>query len=317
MADRSCNVRGFVTRFLLLVFSAIALLGQAPPPAAKSALDKKTLETYLRHLLLYPPHVNLAIADPKPGDVPGFLEVSVRASAGNASEERVFYVSKDGSKILDAKVYDVSKNPFEKDIQKLNTAGAPALGTPGAPVVIVLFSDFECGYCAQEAKALRTELLKAFPTQVRVYFKDMPIQQIHPWAKPAAIAGRCVYNQKPEAFWDFHDWAFQKQGEIKQENFSQLFSAWVKDKGLDTAKLDSCRLDSATEAVINKSIAEARSLGVNSTPTLFINGRKIAGSVPWENLKQIIDLEIGYQATAKNAGEACCALPPLSPVKTQ
>src|SRR5690606_5029939 len=136
----------FVTRFLFLFFSALAVFAQAPPPAAKSALDKKTLETYLRHLLLYPPHVNLAVADPKPGEVPGFFEVAVRASAGNASEERIFYVSKDGSKILEAKVYDVSKNPFYREIEKLNTAGAPALGTPGAPVVIVIFSDFECGY---------------------------------------------------------------------------------------------------------------------------------------------------------------------------
>ena len=57
-----------------------------------------------------------------------------------------------------------------------------------------------------------------FPTQVRVYFKDFPLEPIHPWAKPAAIAGRCVFRQKPAAFWDFHDWIFEHQGEITVEN---------------------------------------------------------------------------------------------------
>ena len=84
-----------------------------------------------------------------------------------------------------------------------------------------------------------------------------------------------------------------------------------------TALIEEALQHNADLSVAAARIAEARALGVNSTPTLFINGRKIAGYVPWENLKQIIDLEIGYQATAKNAGEACCALPPLSPVKPQ
>ena len=311
-------------RLILLSAAALALFAQAPPPPPKpaapraaSALDKKTLETFLRHLLLYPPHVNVAVSDPQPSEVPGLLQVAVRASAGNASEQRLFLISRDGSKVIEAKVYDVARNPFQKEIEQLKTAGAPALGAPGAPVVVVLFSDFECTYCAQEAKSLRADLAKTFPTQVRLYFKDMPIEQIHPWARAAALAGRCVFNQNAEAFWEYHDWAFQKQNEIKPENFSQLFSAWAKQKGLDTAKLDSCRLDAATGAVINQSIAEAHSLGVNSTPTLFINGRKIAGYVPWENLKQILELEIGYQATANNAGEQCCSLPPLSPAKAQ
>lgn len=299
--------------FLLLLCAALVW---AQAPAAKSALDKKTLEGYLRHLLLYPSNVQIAVGDPKPSDVPGLLEVNVHASAGSASEDRLFLVSKDGSRILDARIYDVSKNPFQKDLDKLRTGGAPALGTPGAPVVIVLFSDFQCRYCAQEAKSIRAELVKAFPTQVRLYFKDMPLQQIHPWAMPAATAGRCLFRQKEPLFWEFHDWAFGNQAQLTPENFVPKLTEWAKSKGLDTTQLDACRTGKEAETEVLRSMAEARLLGVSSTPTMYINGRKLGGYVPWENLKQIIEFEIGYQATAKNAGE-CCALPPLSPVKTQ
>lgn len=303
-----------MTRLLLLHLCAALVWAQAP--AAKSALDKKTLEAYLRHLLLYPPHVQIAVGDPKPSEVPGLVEVNVHASAGSTAEDRVFLVSRDGSRILDARVYDVRKNPFQKDLDKLNTGASPALGTAGAPVVIVIFSDFQCSYCAQEAKSLRTELVKAFPTQVRLYFKDMPLQQIHPWAMPAAIAGRCLFRQQEPLFWEFHDWAFGNQTQLTPENFAAKLTAWAKSKNLDTAQLDACRTGKEAEAEVLRSIAEARSLGVASTPTMYLNGRKLGGYLPWENLKQIIEFEIGYQATAKNAGE-CCALPPLSPARAQ
>lgn len=300
----------------LSLFLLCTALAWAQAPAAKSALDKKTLEAYIRHLMLYPPHVQIAVGDPKPSEVPGLVEINVHASAGNASEDRLFLVSKDGSRILDARVYDVNRNPFQRDLDKLKTDASPALGTPGAPVVIVLFSDFQCSYCAQEAKSLRAELLKAFPTQVRLYFKDMPLQQIHPWAMSAATTGRCLFRQKESLFWEFHDWAFANQTQLTPENFVPKLAEWAKSKGLDTAQLDACRTSQEAESEVRRSMTEARVLGVASTPTLYINGRKLGGYVPWENLKQIIEFEIGYQATAKNAGE-CCALPPLSPVKAQ
>ena len=84
---------------------------------------------------------------------------------------------------------------LQDDLDKLKTEFQPSLGTPGAPVVLVAFSDFECPHCKDEATMLRQNLLSAYPTQVRLYFKDFPLEAIHPWAKTAAIAGRCVFRQ--------------------------------------------------------------------------------------------------------------------------
>ncbi len=96
----------------------------ALPLVKKSALDKATLEVYLRHLMPWIPPVQVAIGDPRPSDrLPGFLEVDVRASLGQASQEETFLISKDGQKILTARIYDVNQNPFKSDLAKLNTQG--------------------------------------------------------------------------------------------------------------------------------------------------------------------------------------------------
>jgi protein-disulfide isomerase len=287
----------------------------------KSALDKATLEAYVRHLfVLDPSRINVAVSDPKPSaDLPGFQEVAVRASLGAQSQDFKFLVSKDGQKILQASVFDVANNPFKADLDKLKTELEPSFGTPGAPVVLVEFSDFQCPYCKDEAKMLRDNLLSAYPKQVRLYFKTFPLESLHPWAKAAAIASRCVYRQQAGAFWDYHDWVFAHQAEITPENLKDKVMEWAKgQKDLDALQLRQCMDTKGAEAEVQKNVDEGRALAITGTPTLFVNGRRIGQTIDWPNLRAIIDYEIEYQKTAKNAGEDCgCELklnlPGLSP----
>ncbi|MCU1273784.1 MAG: oxidoreductase, partial [Bryobacterales bacterium] len=229
------------------------------------------------------------------------------ASAGNATADETLYVSKDGQKILRGNVFDVKQNPFKVQLDKLHTELQPSFGTPGAPVVLVLFSDFECPYCKEEAKSLRSNLLATYPKEVRLYFKDMPLTQIHPWAMPASIAGRCIFRQNPGAFWEFHDWIYEHQGEINADNLKSKILEFAKSvKDIDTLQLERCMDSKATAGEIEKSIAEAKALGVSATPTLFVNGRQLIGQqATWANLRPVIDYEIEYQKSAKNAGEDC------------
>jgi protein-disulfide isomerase len=280
-------------------------LAQGSLPAEKTALDKATLEAYVRHLFVWGPQIKVQVGDPKPAPMPGFRAVTVHASAGNASQEETFYVSEDGQKILRGQVFDVGQNPFKPELEKLHTGSQPGFGTPGAPVVLVVFSDFQCSFCKEEAKMLRQNVLSAYPKQVRVYFKDFPLEMIHPWAKSAAVAGRCVFRQNEAVFWDYHDWIFEKQAEITPENLKQKVLEWAAGKELDALRLGRCMDARETEAEVDKNAAEARALAVNSTPTLFVNGRRVTGRTDWNALRQIIDYEIEYQRTAKNAGEDC------------
>lgn len=294
-------------RFLPFLFAAACFAQTPAVQPKKSALDKATIEAYVRHLFVMDKRITIKVGDPKPSDsLPGFLEVTVSASMGVQAQDFQFLVSKDGSKILQGQVFDVNQNPFKSENDKLSTAFEPNLGAPNADVVIVEFSDFQCPYCKEEAKMIRENLTKAYPTGVRLYFKTFPIESLHPWAKPAAVASRCVFRQQPAGFWTFHDWVFENQASITPENLKEKVAAWAKEqKGLDPAQLQACMADPSAVAEVDKVIAEAKSLNVDRTPTLFVNGRRIASAIDWPNLKQVIDFELEYQKTAKNAGENC------------
>ena len=290
----------------LTILTVLALFAAETTPAKKSALDKATLEAYVRHVFVWNSQVKVEIGDPKPSDLPGFSKVEVHASQGAASAEETLYVSKDGQKIVRGAVFDVAQNPFKTELDKLHTDLQPSMGTPGAPVVIVEFSDFECPFCKEEAKSLRANLLATYPKEVRLYFKDLPLATIHPWAMQAAIAGRCIFRQNPAAFWDYHDWIYEAQTDVTADNLKAKILEYVKGKQIDALQLEHCMDSKATQAEIDKSVAEAKALGVAGTPTLFVNGRLLTGaSAQWASLRSVIDYEIEYQKTAKNAGEDC------------
>src|SRR5690349_10840928 len=95
-----------------------SLLAQ-PAPKLKSALDKATLEDYVRRLFVWSPQIAVKVSDPRPSKIPGFTEVTVTGSAGPASQDEIFYVSLDGQIVLRAMVYDVNVSPFQADLDKL------------------------------------------------------------------------------------------------------------------------------------------------------------------------------------------------------
>ena len=291
---------------------------QAPK---KSAFDKATLEAYVRHMFVMDKQITVQVGEPKPSQFPSYQEVIVSASAGQAHQDFPFLVSQDGSRIVQGNFtfFDISQNPFKPDLDKLKTEGAPSMGTQGAPVVIIEFSDFECPFCKNEASVMRKNLLSAYPKEVHLYFKQFPLESLHPWAKAAAIASRCVYRQNADAFWAYHDWIFDKQSDLTEENLKEKILEWAKDaKSIDSAKLGACMDSKATESEVARDVADGHAVKVDSTPTLFVNGRRIAASLDWPTLRSIIDYEIEYQKTAKNAGEDCgCAIkldiPALTP----
>ncbi|WP_321474886.1 thioredoxin domain-containing protein [uncultured Paludibaculum sp.] len=309
------------SRWVALALAAATCFGQtqkSPAPAAKvpaaartapsPTFDKAKFEAFVRHLLLWGPQIGVAVAEPQPSEMPGFRLVKVTGSYQKVSLDEIFYVSSDGRKIVRGTLFDIAKNPFAAEIAKLKTDLQPSFGTPGAPVVLVLFSDFQCAYCREEAKQIRANLIKTYPKEVRLYFKDFPIEQLHPWAKPASIAGRCVFRQDAAAFWDYHDWIFDKQAEITPETLRTKVTEWVQGKGLDAGQFTACFDNKSTLGEVEKSLAEGKELRVSSTPTMFVNGRQIPGSVPFQQLKGIIDFELEYAKTSGENAEKCCEL---------
>ncbi len=276
-----------IAAVLLLLVSSLAW-------SAPGALDKATFEKYLRHLELFRGDVMFKIDDPKPSKyLPGYSEVLVHLIFNNAEKDELFYISADGKTIIRGDVFTLGKSPFESNLDKLTLANQPSFGSANAPVTIVEFGDFECPDCKMEAPVLRHDLTEAFDGKVRVVFKNYPLESVHPWARAAAIAGRCVYQQGDPAFWKFYDWIYQNQDEITGDNLNMKILAWAGQNAIDTVKLGQCLDTKATEPEVNASIAEGRELGIQGTPTLFINGRKIGGLM-WPDLQLVINKELEF-----------------------
>jgi protein-disulfide isomerase len=297
-------------RFAVLTALCLCLLPalpaqEKPKPAPVSALDKTQLEAYVRHLLAVIPEVQIKIDDPKPTTTTGLLRVDIHFSYQGRTQDDTYYVTKDGQHIIRGLIYNFAENPFKEDLDKLKTSGAPSFGPASAPVTVVEFGDFECPNCREEAKTLRDNVPSQFPSQVRVVFKDFPLEQIHPWAKPAAIAGRCIFQQSLAGFWKFHDWIYDHQAEIASDTLKSQVLDFAKDApDVDALQLGRCIDTKATEAEVDASIAEARDLRVDATPTIFLNGHRLVGNYPWQNLEQIIKVELNYQTTTQNAPPA-------------
>jgi len=287
----------------------LVLLAATAFAQPKTAFDKVALEAYLRHIELWQPQVAVKIDSPKPSaELPGFDDVMVHLSFNNATKDELYYVSKDGKKIVKGMVYDIQKNPFQSNLDKLKTDGAPAFGPATAPVTMVIFSDFQCPLCKQEADGLRKNLVASYPDKVRVYFKDFPLDQIHNWAHTAAIAGRCVYKLRPDAFWDFHDWIFENQTYIGMDNINTKAQDFAATHGIDGMQLGRCIETKATEPEVAKTMAQGVALGITGTPSVYMNGRKLDGAIPWETMKILIDLELDHAAKVKAAEEKCCEI---------
>jgi protein-disulfide isomerase len=162
----------------------------------------------------------------------------------------------------------------------------PFKGPADAPVTIVEFSDFQCPFCSRVNPTL-TRLRDRFGDSIRIVFRDLPIQQIHPQAAKAAEAASCANEQKK--FWEMHDVLFANQQALDVPSLKK-HAATI---GLDAAAFEKC-LDSGKYAADwQKDSADAAAAGVQSTPAFFINGRAVIGAQPYEAFADVVAEELG------------------------
>jgi len=268
----------------------------APAAAAPTALQRK-VEAYLRNLYAFGPSVQLSVSVPKDSEVPGLLEATVDLKYGENTQSAKFYLSKDGKYLVRGEVSDLSKDPLAETRARLQTKDAPVLGDPKATVTLVEFSDFECPVCRSLHDVLRG-MLPNYP-QVRVVFKDFPLENLHPWARTAAIAGRCAYQQDPKAFWKVYDSIYDQQEVISAANAWSKMTDFAADAGLNADAFKACMAGPDAGAQVDASRANGQQLEVGSTPTIFVNGRRMVGADA-HVLEQYIQYELAQQKTAKN-----------------
>jgi protein-disulfide isomerase len=268
--------------------TATAKPDNATTSAAVQSPLQKTIEAYLRNVYALGPEVQLSVSAPKES-VAGLLETTVDVKTPENTQTAKFYLSKDGKYLIRGDVSDLSKDPLAETVAQLQTKDAPSMGDPKAPVTLVEFSDFECPVCRSLHDVLRG-MLPNYP-QVRVVFKDYPIEILHPWARTAALAGRCAYEQDPAAFWKMYDAIYDHQDIISASNAWMKMTEYAAQAGLNSDTFRSCLASQQAAAAVDASRASGQQLDVNSTPTLFVNGRRMVGADARE-LEQYIQYEL-------------------------
>lgn len=162
--------------------------------------------------------------------------------------------------------------------------GAPIRGPKVAPITIVEYSDFHCPYCRRVQPTL-LQLLAKYPTQVRLVYKHLPLDNLHPQARKFAEASWCAAEQ--DRFWQFHDAVYNAANPI-----AVPLADFAGKSGLDVAKFESCLASGKAAPIVQAQADEGARHGVNGTPGFFINGRALSGAVPFETFVRLIDEEL-------------------------
>ena len=273
----------------------------AASTAAALSPTQKNIEAYLRHLYAFGPDVPISVGTPKETVVEGLMETTIHVTIGENKETVKFYVSKDGKYLFRGEMSDMTKDPLAETRAQIQSKDAPVLGDPKAAVTLVEYSDFECPVCRSLHDVLRG-MLPNYAGKVRVVFKDFPLEQLHPWARTAAIAGRCAYQQDPAAFWKMYDLIYDNQEIISAGNAWTKMMDYAGRSRLDADAFKTCMASPEAREAVNASRANGQMLDVNSTPTVFVNGRRMVGADA-HLLEQYINYELDQLKTGKTAAK--------------
>jgi protein-disulfide isomerase len=288
---------------LILVLLSGMTVAQAPNarpahPAAKPAVatasdatalpTEDTVNSFLFQMFGYDPTITWKVAEIRPSGLPGLAEVSIVITNSQGANANRLLVSSDGKHAIAGEILPFGAKPFEDARVKLEKdANGPAKGPAKAAVTIVEFSDMQCPHCAKAAPQI--EQLLAQEPNVHFVFQNFPLPS-HDWAEKAAGYVDCVGRASNDAVWRFIQKTFEEQSNITQSNADEKLKAIATASGTNADEVAACAVKPDTKARIQASLALGKSVGVNGTPALFINGRN-AMAASADAQKKIVDFE--------------------------
>ncbi|HVZ15541.1 MAG TPA: thioredoxin domain-containing protein [Terriglobales bacterium] len=259
-------------------------------------LDRR-IERQIRAQYDLPPKVNVALGPKAPSpDFPGWDAMRVTISLGEQKMNYDFLLSKDGKTLIRTTKMDLSKDPYADALSKMHIEGRPTRGNKDAKVTIVNYDDFQCPYCAMMHDTLTHEILKEYGDKIKLVYRDFPLTEIHPWAKHAAIDANCLAAQNASAYWNFADEVHANAKQMSHgmtlpqqtDKLDQITIEQGQKAGVNLPQLQGC-VKEQKDDYVRASMDEAQLLGVEATPTMFINGQKVSGAIPADELKAIIN----------------------------
>jgi len=229
----------------------------------------------------------------EPANIEDFKDSPVKGlkmgSLGVRGQSLPVVISDDGKQIVFGELLDSTVDPLKETMGKISLEEVPVKGDANAQVTIVEYSDFQCPFC-KRATDMLPGIMEEYDGKLRVFYKQLPLPN-HNWAKGAAIASVCAGKQGNEKFWEFHDLIFENQRTITIDNSKDEFNGFAKKIGLNADEFDKCLKSPEVAQRIQQEVAEAQSIGVNSTPTFVVNGMIVPGANP-EGIKSAIEVSL-------------------------
>lgn len=252
--------------------------------------SEQTVNEFMRRMFGYDSTIRWKVVQINPTEIPNVAQVTV--SINDQQRPWTIYTAPDGQHAFVGELIPFGADPFAVARKEMEAnAKGPARGAQSAAVNIVEFSDLQCPHCKQAQPTL--EKLIAEVPNARMVFENFPIDQIHKWANLGARYGTCIARTNNDAFWRFVDGVFNEQDQITEQNATDKLNEIAKAAGVDPTATATCAASPQAKTDVIQSYELGVANGVTGTPTLFINGRKIANinSIPYDQLKAIVQFE--------------------------
>ena len=305
----------FRRSILVLLLICLGCSAQSAPPDVAVRVERQVRSYYN-----IPPEVKVTLGPLRPSEFPNYDALTISLAGGSKKQDVEFLLAKDGKSLIRFTKLDITKDPYAEVMKKIDVTGRPTRGNKDAKVVAVNFDDFECPFCSRMHQTLFPELFKEYGDKVLFIYKDYPLATIHPWATHAAVNANCLAAQNSDAYWDFADYIHANQKEVNAEKKGDpQFAVLDKDTlqqgqkhNLDMTTLQAC-IKTQNEDAVKQSVKQGDSLGIDATPTMFVNGQRVDGALPIDEVREVLDRALTQAGVPPPAHPAAPVAPPAQP----
>ncbi len=267
--------------------------GAAVSPELKAKIQRQIQAQYD-----LPPSITVDVSSRRPSDIPTFDAVTITLTGSSGHEQKVdFLLSQDGKTLAKLTRIDLTKDLYADRMSKIDLSGRPVRGNPNAKVTLVNYDDLECPFCSRMHATLMQEILPEYGDRIKIVYKDFPLS-MHPWAIHSANDANCLAVENGTAYWDFADYVHANQRTIGGQDvpkakaeLDRIALDIGKKHGADMTRLQACIKDQPDKQ-LKASMAEGEALGLNATPTMYINGQKLEGAVDPDEVRAILNAQL-------------------------
>jgi len=309
--------------FLVLLVICLGCSAQSPPSPPSDI--NRVVERQVRAHYSLPPDVKVILGPLRSSEFANYDALTVTFASPNKKQDFEFLLSRDHKMLVRMTKLDLTSDPYAAIMKKIDVSGRPARGNKDAKVTVVNYDDFECPFCSRMHQTLFPGLFKEYGDRVLFIYKDYPLEEIHPWAVHAAVNANCLAAQNSDAYWDYADYLHANQHAISSEKgrdgqnaeLDKLATLQAQKHNLDVTKLQAC-VKAQDEKTVRASMHEGETVGVDATPTMFVNGQKLDGAVPPDEVRLALDQALkdaGVAPPEHKPAAAEAKTPPAAPSK--